>query len=88
MVEVKHFEPVDRVAPVECMRTMRAHRGLLLIWFKANKEIALGAVESFNNKAKVTTKKAYGFKSFEVLKVAYIKQLGACPSQKSGLAGL
>jgi len=49
---------------------------LLLNWFKAKKEIALGAVEGFNNKAKVTTKKAYGFKSFEVIKVALYHTLG------------
>lgn len=47
---------------------LRSHRGLILNWFRAKKLIALGAVEGLNNKAKVTTKRAYGFKSIEVKK--------------------
>jgi len=70
--------PMKKVA-----RMLRAHRSLLLNWFKAKKEIALGAVEGFNNKAKVTTKKAYGFKSFEVIKVALCHTLGNLPEPKS-----
>lgn len=30
----------------------------------------VGAVDGLNNKAKVTTKKAYGFKRFDVIKIA------------------
>ena len=41
--------------------------------------IALGAVEGLNNKAKVTTKKAYGFKSYEVVKLALYHTLGKLP---------
>jgi hypothetical protein len=62
---------------------LRAHRSLLLNWFKAKKEIALGAVEGFNNKAKVTTKKAYGFKKFDVVKVALYHTLGNLPEPKA-----
>ncbi|MBU2053424.1 MAG: transposase, partial [Proteobacteria bacterium] len=36
---------------------LRNHRGLLLNWFRVKDRIALGAVEGFNNKAKLTTKK-------------------------------
>lgn len=49
---------------------------------KSAKElIALGAVEGQNNKAKVTTKKAYGFKSFEVVKLALYYRLEKLPEQ-------
>jgi transposase len=51
-------------------RMLRAHRSLILNWLRAKSEIALGAVEGLNNKAKVATKKAYGYKSFDVIKVS------------------
>lgn len=39
----------------------------------------MGAVEGLSNKAKETTKKAYGFKSFEVIKLALYHTLGKLP---------
>ena len=51
-------------------RMLRSHRQLLLNYLRAKEKIALGAVEGLNNKAKVTTKKAYGFKRFDVIKIA------------------
>jgi hypothetical protein len=36
-------------------------------------------VESLNNKEKVTTKKGYGFKNFEVIKLALYHTLGDLP---------
>lgn len=68
------IEPMKKVA-----RMLRSHRGLLLNWFRAKEKIALGAVEGLNNKAKVTTKKAYGFKSFDVIKIALYHTLGNLP---------
>jgi len=53
----------------------------LLNWFLAKELIALGAVEGLNNKAKVTTKKAYGFKNFEVVKLALYHTLGNLPER-------
>ena len=44
-------------------RTLRSHRRELLNWFLARGEFAAGATEGFNNKARVTTRKAYGFRS-------------------------
>ena len=58
---------------------LRNHRGLLLNWFRVKDRIALGAVEGFNNKAKLTTKKAYGFRSYEVVKIALYHTLGDLP---------
>jgi transposase len=68
------IDPLKKIA-----RMLRSHRSLLLNWFRAKELIALGAVEGFNNKAKVTTKKAYGFKSFEVIKLAFYHTLGKLP---------
>jgi len=68
------IDPMKKIA-----KMLRSHRGLILNWFRAKELIALGAVEGLNNKAKVTTKKAYGFKSFEVIKLALYHTLGKLP---------
>ena len=70
----------SRIAPMKKVAKMlRNHRGLLLNWFRVKDRIALGAVEGFNNKAKLTTKKAYGFRSYEVVKIALYHTLGDLP---------
>jgi transposase len=66
--------PMKKVA-----KMLRNHRELLLNWFLAKGQIALGCVEGFNNKAKVTTKRSYGFRSYEVLKIALYHALGDLP---------
>src|SRR5215471_8092565 len=43
------IEPMKKVA-----RTLRAHRELLLNWFRARKQISAGMVEGFNNRAAQT----------------------------------
>jgi len=63
-------------------RMLRTHRELLLNWFLAKGEIALGCVEGFNNKAKVITRRSYGFRSFDVLKIALYHALGDLPEPK------
>jgi transposase len=68
------IEPMKKIA-----RMLRSHRSLILNWFRAKEQIALGAVEGLNNKARVTTKKAYGFKNFEVIKLALYHTLGDLP---------
>jgi transposase len=68
------IDPMKKIA-----KMLRSHRGLILNWFRAKELIALGAVEGLNNKAKVTTKKAYGFKSFDVIKLALYHTLGKLP---------
>jgi transposase len=64
-------------------RMLRAHRELLLNWFRAKKQISSGAVEGFNNKAKLTTRKAYGFRTFRAEEVALYHTLGALPEPQS-----
>lgn len=48
----------SRLKPMKAVaRILRAHRELLLNWFRTKDQVALGAVEGLNNKAKVTSKK-------------------------------
>lgn len=68
------LEPLKKVA-----RMLRTHRELLANWFRAKGMISAGIVEGFNNKAKLTTKKAYGFRTYEALEIALYHQLGKLP---------
>lgn len=73
------LEPMQKVA-----KMLRAHRGLLLNWFRARKNnIALGVVEGFNNKARVTTKRSYGFRRYEFMELALYHTLGDLPEPKT-----
>jgi transposase len=71
------IEPMKKVA-----RTMRSHRTLILNWFTARGEISGGAVEGFNHKAKLTFRKAHGFRSFPVAETALLHTLGKLPEPK------
>ena len=71
------LEPMKKVA-----KMLRRHRELILNWFRAKKEFSSGIVEGLNNKAKVTTRKAYGYKSFKSLEVALYHTLGKLPEPK------
>jgi len=71
------LEPMKRVA-----RMLRNHRPLLLNWFRARGEISAAAVEGMNNKLKVTTRKAYGFRTFRALEIALYHSLGHLPEPK------
>ena len=70
----------SRIEPMkEVARSLRSHRELLLNWFRARKEFSSGIVEGLNNKAKLTTRKAYGYRSFETLEVSLYHGLGKLP---------
>ena len=60
-------------------RTLRAHRRELLNWFVARGAFAHGATEGFNNKARITTRKAYGFRTYEHAEIALYHALGDLP---------
>ena len=60
-------------------RTLRTHRPELLAWFAARGLFAHGATEGFNNKARITTRKAYGFRSYEHAEIALYHALGELP---------
>ena len=68
------IEPMKKV-----VRTLRAHRELILNYFKAKKEFSSGVIEGLNNKAKVTTRKAYGFRTFRITELALYHALGKLP---------
>jgi len=68
------IEPMKKIA-----RMLRAHRPLLLNYFKAKKEFSSGVVEGLNNKAKVTMRKSYGFRTFRILELALYHSLGKLP---------
>jgi transposase len=68
------IEPMKKIA-----RMLRAHRPLLLNYFKARKEFSSGVVEGLNNKAKVTMRKSYGFRTFRILELALYHSLGKLP---------
>jgi transposase len=72
------IEPMRKIA-----RSLRSHRQLLLNWFEARGAIALGAVEGLNNKLKVVTRRAYGFRSFRKAEVALYHALGNLPEPDS-----
>jgi transposase len=60
-------------------KTLRAHRRPLLAWFAARGRFAHGATEGFNNKARITTRKAYGFRTYEHAEIALYHALGDLP---------
>jgi transposase len=71
------IEPMKKVAGM-----VQRHRELLLNWFKAKKTISAGVVEGMNNKAKLCTKKAYGYSTLEMLQVSLYHTLGDLPEPK------
>ena len=66
--------PMKKVA-----RMLRGHKPLILNWFKAKGRLSSGAVEGLNLKAKLTMRKAFGFKTLEYLQIALYHTLGALP---------
>ncbi len=72
------LEPMKKVA-----RMRRTHEKLLLNWFKAKGEISGGAVEGLNNKIRVVTRRAYGFRTFDAMEIALYHTLGKLPEPES-----
>jgi len=72
------IDPMKKVA-----KQVRKHKELMLNWFEANGELSSGIVEGFNNKAKLTMRKAYGYKSPELLKISLYHALGDLPMPKT-----
>jgi len=68
------IEPLKKIA-----RSLRQHRPLILNYFRAHKTLSSGVVEGLNNKAKVTMRKSYGFRTFQVLELALYHSLGKLP---------
>ena len=68
------IEPLKKVA-----LTLRRHRPLILNWFRAKGAISAGTVEGLNNKVKLTTRKSYGFRTYEAIQTSLYHNLGALP---------
>ena len=71
------LEPMKKVA-----RMIRRHQDLILNWFRAKGQVSNGTVEGFNGKARVCTKRAYGFRTYRCIEVALFHTLGDLPEQK------
>lgn len=68
------LEPMKKVA-----RTLRNHRTLILNWFRAKGMVSSGTVEGMNNKLKVITRRAFGFRTFQAVEIALYHTLGGLP---------
>ena len=68
------IEPMKRMAG-----TLQTNRELLLNYFRAKKEYSSGVVEGLNNKVRVVTRRSYGFRQLDTLKIALFHTLGRLP---------
>jgi transposase len=69
-----NIEPMKKVA-----RMLRSHKELILNWFRAEGGLSSGIVEGLNNKAKLTIRKAYGYRTMKHLQIALYHTLGDLP---------
>jgi transposase len=68
------LDPMKKIA-----RMLRSHCGLILNWFRARGIVSAGSVEGFNGKARIITRRAFGFRTFRALEIALYHSLGALP---------
>jgi transposase len=68
------IEPKKKIA-----RALRSHRALILNYFRARKQLSSGVVEGLNNKAKLTMRKSYGFRTFHITETRLYHALGKLP---------
>jgi transposase len=68
------LEPIKKIA-----RSLRKHRQLILNWFHAQGLVSAATVEGLNNKLKLITRRAYGFRTFEAAKIGLYHTLGDLP---------
>ena len=76
------IEPMKHIA-----RSLRQHRELILNYFRAQQLLSSGVVEGLNNKAKVTMRKSYGFRTFRCLEPALYHSLGKLPEPERSTIG-
>jgi transposase len=68
------IEPMKKIA-----KMVRRHQPLILNWFRAKGSISAGVVEGLNNKLKLTTRKAYGFRTFKATEIALYHAMADLP---------
>jgi transposase len=70
----------SRIEPMKkIVYSLREHRDLILNWFRARGTVSAGTVEGLNNKCKLTMRKAYGFRMYETITIAFFHTLGDLP---------
>jgi len=73
----------SRLEPMKkFVRTLRNHEDLLMNYFKAGKLYNSGIVEGLNLRINLCMRKAYGYRSFELLQVSLFHTLGRLPEPK------
>jgi transposase len=72
------IEPMKKFA-----RTLRDSPRVAAELFQGRKEFSSGVVEGLNNKAKVTMRRSYGFRTFRVLELALYHSLAKLPEPSS-----
>jgi transposase len=60
-------------------KMLQAHRDLILNYFHAKKEHSSGVVEGLNTKVKLVTRKAFGYRMFDTIRIALFHALGRLP---------
>ena len=74
----------SRIGPMKKIaRSLRRHRHLILNWFRAKGTISSGVVEGLNGVVKLTTRKAFGFRTAKGIEIALFHVLGRLPEPES-----
>ncbi len=74
----------SRLKPMkDFVRMIRSHQPLIMNWFKAKKQFNSGIVGGLNRKVNLVTRKGFGFRSYEVLKIALYHTMGDLPEPES-----
>jgi transposase len=68
------LDPMKKVA-----KMLRRHESLLMNWFLAKGELSSGPVEGMNNKIRVITRRAFGFRTDKAFEIALYHNLGRLP---------
>ena len=73
----------SKLAPMKrFVGTLRNHEDLLMNYFKANKLYSSGIVEGLNLRINLCMRKAYGYRSFDLLRTSLYHTLGDLPEPK------
>ena len=68
------------IAPMKAKAQMlQSHRDLILNYFRSKKEYSSGIVEGLNTKVKLVTRKAFGYRMFDTVRIALFHTLGRLP---------
>ena len=66
-------------ALIKFTKTLKRHEDLILNYFRAKKEFNSGVVEGLNRNVNLTVRKAYGYSSYDVFRIALFHQMGKLP---------